>query len=220
MGNEQKPAAMRESRDIEWLVNWALEKQFAVASHPLVGTSGGGGPSWMMLGTRVDGGRGAGGMVGRVVHEDAQILVDALGQMARNDKVAPAADMVFRHGRLGTQPDWGRCQNGRYVLERRNAGTGAARKRYRDPQHSRGLIGFEWKWVGHTVETLELMMVEWAAWHAALSDLRDLINPSMRQYVATGPRWPAAPWDEPAFIRATAVPDASMVDDEAVDAVS
>ncbi len=102
------------------------------------------------------------------------------------------------------------------MLERRNAGEGAARKRFRDQQHGRGLIGFEWKWVGHTVETLEVMMLQWHAWHAALVELREMVNPVMHQYVATGPRWPAEPWDDPVFIKATGVLDRSF-DGETVD---
>lgn len=193
-----RPAAMRESRDIEWLLDWALQRQ---ALGKLIGGGASGGGGWQVLGTRVDGGGPSGGG-SWVVHADAQVIADALNVMGQDRRTTEAAALVVLHGRTGTQPDWGREGCGRWVLQRRDNGQGKAIKRYDDPKRQRGLLGFEWKWVGHSVETLERIMVEWMAWHAALRELRDMINPKMTKYVATGPRWPAEPWNDPAYVRA------------------
>ena len=40
-------------------------------------------------------------------------------------------------------------------------------------------------------------MLEYAAWHVALVDLREPINPSLAKYVATGPIVLSSLWDEP-----------------------
>jgi hypothetical protein len=121
--------------------------------------------------------------------------------MRTDARTAEAAALVFQHGRLGTQPDWGKEGCGRYVLRRR--GNGRAIKRFDDQVRQRGLLGFEWDWVGHSPESLERMMIEWAAWHAALRELKTLINPAMTRYVATGPVWLAEPWDDPAYLPST-----------------
>lgn len=200
--NEAKPAAMRESRDIEWLVNWATERQMATASLPIgLDVGGGGAPGWLTLGTRVDSSMKGGGIAGTVVHEDAQVIADALGQLCRNPSSKLAGGLVALHARTMTQPDWGRAGCGRWVLQRRNNGQGKAIRRYADPKRQRELLGFEWKFVGHSVESLERMMLEWLAWHAALVELVAMINPRMRQYVATGPRWAEEPWNDPAYLR-------------------
>lgn len=198
-----RPAQMRERRDIEWLVNWALKKQ-------RVASVDGCGNDWALLGhlksqlgslgMKVDGGGGA--IDKSVVAHDAEIIWARLCNMLEMPGTAEAAALVYRHGMNGTQPDWGHDGVGRYVLQRRQAGKGKAIKRYRDQRNGRGLIGFEWKWIGHSVETVEVMMLEWAAWHAALRELRDLINPAMKTYVATGPVWEAEPWDNPLYIKA------------------
>lgn len=205
MTSEAKPAAMRESRDIEWLLDWGLRRQMATASMPIdVISSGGGLPDWLVLGTRIDKsmkGGAIGGVGGPIVHEDAQIIADALGQLCRNPASRLAGGLVATHARAGTQPDWGRDGCGRWVLQRRNNGQGKAIRRYDDPKRQRGLLGFEWKFVGHSVESLERMMLEWLAWHAALAELVTMINPRMHQYVATGPRWPEEPWNDPRHTR-------------------
>lgn len=200
----------REARDIEWLVNWALAKQRAdradvgsIISPGAVRSQLGG------LGVKVDGGNRHGTV--RAVHADAETIWLALNAMWSERRVTDAVGLVVQHGRLGTQPDWGHCQLGRYVLERKNGGEGKAVKRYRDQKNGRDLLGWEWKWVGHTLEGLELMMMEWMAWRAALVDLREEVNPRLRTYVATGPAVAAEPWDDPVFIKATAVLDRDEV---------
>jgi hypothetical protein len=99
------------------------------------------------------------------------------------------------YGQAGTRPDWGEDGSGRYELVRRNNGTGAAIKRYANQRKGSHLLGFEWEWLGNTADDLDRLMLGWAAWHAALVDLRDTINPKMRKYVATGPAAPECPWD-------------------------
>lgn len=187
---------VREKRDIEWLVNWALEKQ-GLGRSAFVGGGEGGVANWMTLGTRVDGGGAGGGMGGKWVHEDAQHIADTINAMSRDARIAAAVALVVQYGRAGIQPDWGEAGCGRYELVRKNNGEGKAIRRYADQRQARDLLGFEWEWVGHNLESLDFMMIQWLAWHSALTELRDLLNTKMRTYEATGPRWPEAPWDTP-----------------------
>lgn len=198
---EQKPAAMRESRDIEWLVNWTIEKQ-GLRPGEGIGAGDVSGPGWADYGTRIDSSGFGGGLSGRFVHEDAQLIADAIGHMAGNPSTKEAGALIVQHGRSGTQPDWGAAGSGRWVLQRRNNGQGKAIRRYRDQRGSHGLIGFDWQWVGHQAAELDFLMVQWLTWHQGLSDLRDIVNAGMRQYVATGPRWPMEPWDAAAYVAA------------------
>lgn len=184
-----KPAAMREGRDIEWLVNWALEKQGLGRDFgsPVGGRSGD-----IPTGMRVDGGGSSND--GKWVHADAEVISRQLDAMARDERSAAAVGLVVHYGRVGTRPDWGADGSGRWEPVRK--GNGKIIRRYRDPNQWRGVIGFEWEWVGHRVEDLDRLMLEWMAWHAALVDLRENINPRLTKYVATGPAVAEAPWDD------------------------
>ena len=186
-----KPAAMREGRDIEWLVNWALEKQGLGRS--LGGSEVQGRSGDIPTGMRVDGGGYSND--GKWVHDDARVIVGRLDIMASDNRTSTAAALVVHYGRTGTRPDWGSNASGHWSLLRK--GNGKAIRRYQDQRKAVGLIGFEWEWVGNRPEDLERMMLEYAAWHAALADLREAINPAMTKYVATGPIVLSAPWDEP-----------------------
>lgn len=185
-----KPAAMRESRDIERIVNWALEKQGL--GHDMTGHFSGPGGSGSALGTRIDG--GGIGNDGKWTHADAEIVAAQINQMARDHRTSEAAALVVRYGMLGTRPHWGEATSGHYQLMRK--GNGKAIRRFLDQRKQDQLIGFHWEWVGPSVEDAERDMLEYAAWHAALCDLRDHINPLMTTYFATGPIAPESPWDE------------------------
>ncbi len=190
MSKVVKTEAMRESRDIEWLVNWALEKQG-------LGKGGGdrepqGHSGDIPTGMRVDGGGFSND--GKYVHEDARVIVAWLERMAADSRTSIAAGLVWRHGLVGTRPSWGDGQCGRYVLLRK--GNGKAVRRFADQKNGRGLIGFHWEWEGHSVDDLERIMLEYAAWWSALSDLREHINTGMTKYVAFGPLAPEHPWDD------------------------
>ncbi len=188
--SELKPAAMRERRDIEWLVNWALEKQGLGRRE----SEGGGGG----LGVKVDQSRYSND--GKWVSEDAQIIHDQLQAMIADQRTSAAAGLVAHYGRTGTRPDWGKHGSGKWQLVRKNDGNGDAVRRYANKRQARDVIGFEFEWVGHTEVDLERMMLEWLAWHAALCDLAEAVNPKLRQYVAGAPVAPEAPWDLPAEV--------------------
>lgn len=186
---EVRPAAMRERRDIEWLVNWALEKQGL--GRVLLGKVGGGGS----FGVKVD--SSAYSNDGKWVSDDAQVIAEALHAMGSDERTAEAAGLVVHYGQVGTQPDWGESGSGTWQLVRRNNGTGKAIRRFQDQRNGRGPLGFQWEWVGHTERDLDRLMLEWLAWHAALVDLRDTVNSKLKTYLATGPATPESPWDEP-----------------------
>lgn len=190
MKSTMKPAAMRERRDIEWLVNWALEKQGMGKGGRDGEPAGRAGD--IPTGMRVDGGGYSND--GKWVHEDARVIASWIERMAADSRTALAAGLVWRHGLTGTRPSWGDGQCGRYVLLRKS--NGKAIRRYADQRSARGLIGFDWEWQGYTVEDLERMMLEYAAWWAAIDDLRERVNPAMTRYVAYGPMAPEFPWDE------------------------
>lgn len=184
---------VREKRDIEWLVNWALEKQGVLRGSAGGGEAGGGGPAWMTLGTVISGGRGGGD--GRWIHDDAMTLGQELLAMAADDRIAGLMALVKRHGMTGTRPDWGEEGCGRYVLVRKRGGK--ATRRYADKKYARGLMGFDFEFEGSTMEEIEHLMIQYVGWWEALGALRDRINPLLKSYEATGPRAPEAPWDEP-----------------------
>lgn len=188
---EVKPSAMRESRDIEWLVNWTLEKQGL--GRDLVMREAAGRSRDIPTGMRVDGGGGGGD--GRWTHVDAQIISRQINVMAADQRTAAATAMMVHYGRIGMRPDWGSDGSGSWQPVRK--GNGKIVRRYRDPNQWRGIIGFEWEWVGHRVEDLDRLMLEYMAWHAALCDLRVLVNPQLTTYLATAPAAPEAPWDDP-----------------------
>lgn len=191
MSKVVKPAAMRESRDIEWVLHWALVKQGLGADLTYKG-SGGPSSGGSSLGTKIDG--GGHGNEGKWMHGDAEIVGNVLRAMGADSRTALAAGLVVRFGMAGERPDWGGAHSGRYELMRK--GNGKAIRRFSDQRKGKGLIGFHWEWIGPTVEEAELAMLEYAAWHAALVDLREEINPAMVRYVATGPAASASPWDD------------------------
>lgn len=198
---EMKPAAMRESRDIEWLVNWTLEK--LGMGRDLVSSPFAGGGS---LGTKVDSSSYSND--GKWVNADAEVIAQQLATMGQDSGTAAAVGLVVHYGRVGTRPDWGASGSGHWEPVR--GGKGKVARRYRDPRHSRGLIGFEWEWTGHRPEDLDRMMIEWMAWHACLCDLREAVNPKLRFYVATEPSVSASPWDDP--VRTVTLPGGRVVE--------
>lgn len=189
MSKVVKLAAMRESRDIEWLVNWALEKQGLGRDLSGRGVGPGGGGS--SLGTKVDGGGYSND--GKWVHADAEVIARQLQLMSSDQRTNLAASLVVRHGMIGSRPDWG-CEIGSWQLMRK--GNGKAIRRFADQRKGSGLLGFHWEWIGPSVDEVEKTMLEYAAWHAALVDLRECINPAMVKYVASGPAASPSPWDD------------------------
>lgn len=184
----------REKRDIEWLVNWALEKQgvFGMPGEDVTVGGGGGGRLAMMqqLGTIVQVGQGAGSI--RDVHPDAQTIGMELRAMGEISGITDLVDLVLMHGFRGDRPDWGKAGCGRYQLQRRG---GKARRRCADKRQARGLLGFEFEFVGYTFEEIEMLMVQYVGWRDTLAVLRARLNAKLVRFEATGPIAPEAPWD-------------------------
>lgn len=190
MSKVVKPAAMRESRDIEWVLNWALVKQ-GLGLDLMDRRTGGPSQSGSSLGTKIDG--GGAGNDGKWVHADAEIVAHQLQLMAGDARTSLAAALVVRHGMAGSRPDWGAEIGGWQLMRKSN---GKAIRRFADQRKGAVLLGFHWEWIGPSLDDVEKAMLEYAAWHAALVDLREMINPAMGRYVASGPAAPASPWDE------------------------
>ncbi len=182
--------AVREKRDIEWLVNWALEKQGVLRGEAHGGSSG---PAWMTLGTTVSG--GGGGNDGRWMHDDALVIGRELQLMAADVRIKDLMAMVVRYGNAGCRPEWGEEGCGKWQLVRKD--NGKAVRRFANQRKGEGLLGFEFEFIGSTPEDVEHQMIQWVGWRDALAALRDRINPLLKSYEATGPAAPAAPWDKP-----------------------
>lgn len=186
---------VREKRDIEWLVNWALERQCVFSSGGSGGYAlGGGSPlaTMMTMGTIVQGG-GSSGL--KWTHRDAMVIGDAITAMWGRDEIVELMDLVVMHGRHGTRPDWGKDGIGRYEIVRR--GNGKARRRYADQTRQRGLMGFEFEFVGNTHDEVEAMMIGYVGWREALGALRGRVYSQLSTFEPTGPAAPEFPWDDP-----------------------
>jgi len=187
-------SSVREKRDIEWLVNWALEKQ-CIWSETGGGSSEPSGSTplarMMAMGTTVQGGGGSFGL--RWSHPDATVIGNALNAMWGYPDIAELVALVVQYGRQGKRPDWGKDGIGRYKLATK--GNGKVLRRYADKRQQRGLMGFEFEFEGLTHEEVEAMMLAYAGWWEALGTLKERINPLMTKFEATGPAAPQWPWD-------------------------
>lgn len=186
----------KEPRDIEYLVNWALEDQGLIENFVEVPRSTR--KTAEDYGTRISTswvdfvpiGRSAGG---DGAHPDAVTVAEALVPVdgAGRDTVEALA-LVVHFGRSGFRPDWCPEGPGDWVAELDKRGR--VKTEPVDPDHPRGkrrpILRFE----GTPAVTVDFHRRQYSAWWLALRDLCDLINPDLRQFRATGPRAPQAPW--------------------------
>ncbi|WP_297105184.1 hypothetical protein [uncultured Devosia sp.] len=189
-------SAVREKRDIEWLVNWALEKQCIWTdtgdSRGLPGVSSSTPLARMMaMGTVVQSSSAPQGI--RWSHPDAMVIGTAIEGMWGHAEISDLVALVVQHGRQGSRPDWGKDGIGRYALVTK--GNGKVVRRYADQVRQRGLMGFEFEFVGLTHEEVEAMMIAYAGWWETLVALKSRVNPLLTKFEATGPSAQQWPWD-------------------------
>jgi hypothetical protein len=183
---------MKEQRDIEWLVNWAFQKQRVEdAMRSLVPSAPTISPSAMLqlleLGVRVDTSSAGEKWGSAQCHDDAVVIYDMVRRLPRE-----AAGLVVLHGRIGTRPDW--CPGGIGcevpMLDKR----GRPRRIWRDPARRKGDLGPMLQWRGHRAEAVEFHRAQYAVWHAALATLTDPFNAEAVDFHASGPNTSAEPW--------------------------
>ena len=187
---------MPKARDVEALLVWAFRDQKieAVAAGVLPRAQ-----TWsqtsslgeiMALGTRVDSSSAGARHVAIHCHEDAAVIYDAVMALPPD-----AWQIVIKHARTGTQPDWHPEGPGVWVvpLDR----NGRPKRLWRDPAKQKGDLGpAPAELVGTRPEVVEQDRRAYAMWHAALVDLVGLLNAEMVDHEAIGPEAPPAPWND------------------------
>jgi hypothetical protein len=182
---------MKEQRDIEWLVNWAIEGQGVLhgSAKPLA-------PGWMTLGTRIDKSLNTSFSGGLVVdgapHHDAVIIVRAIEGLPPE-----AASLLVRHGRLGygqfARPDW--CPEGVGSMQPVLKPNGEPKYDYEDSIKRRGEKRVRMSFVGHRQDWVTWCRAEYTLWWTSLAELVPIINLAMLGHEAMPPRAPARPWE-------------------------
>lgn len=192
---EDGNAVTRERRDIEWLVNWALEAQGLA----LVVVDGGTNSlNWTELGTRIDCGAPSGGSgLGRGVIDgapdfDAVVIAEAITGLPQE-----AAALVVRFGRLGVgdfaRPDW--CEEGVGKWEVVRTSTGKVKWDWEDPVKRRGERVPKQEFVGHSPQHIEFWRAQYSLWWTGLAELVPIVNLAMKGHEALPPVAKARPWE-------------------------
>lgn len=185
---------MKETRDIEWLVNWALQAQNverAIKNATPMAQGQSSQPAFEQmarLGVRVDSSRKAESWGNVDCQNDAVIIYDLIQRLPRD-----AAGLVVIHGRAGTRPDW--CVEGVGCEVPVLTAKGKPRRIYRDPIKSMGDLGPMMEWIGHRQETVDFHRAQYAVWYQALSALVPFANKELEAYQAERPKASPYPWD-------------------------
>lgn len=182
--------------DMEDLVAWALVRQcakvnesrltdeFALLSGGRTSATGAV-EAYLALGTRIDGG----GANDRRTPADAITVASAIDRLP-----GQAAALVVMAGRTGQAIDWGEDGVGKWVpvMDRR----GRQKKIWQDVDQARGLLGWGWRFDGHTPDDLDYMRLQYWVWWNALIDLRAALEGRLDGWEITGPKRSAEPWND------------------------
>jgi hypothetical protein len=181
MGNP----GVRDKRDIEWLVSWALVDNGLgrLFSGGVLQTD------WSDLGTSVQRSAWA-SSAPAVRHEDALLVAEAIGQLHPD-----CAALVVGHGRVGDRPDWVEDGVGHWEQMRNKRGqpmwdwdkpsNRSAKRSARTPRL---------QWVGESQKAVDFYRARYDLWWIGLHDLVDALNAVMTRHEATGPRAKDRPW--------------------------
>lgn len=181
---------IREKRDIEWIITWALRDQG-------LGWTGNGrasdiGGELAMLGTRVDVSPSSGlpaPSMGLCDDLDALVVKTAI------DRLDPDAQaLVVLNGRIGRRPEWG--EDGYGLPEQSRNKRGQLEWLYRDPKNWRGKIGprLDWRAYEAHVAEVEFERAGWSVWHEALVVLAGELCGRLQRFEVVGPAAPKEPW--------------------------
>jgi hypothetical protein len=181
--------------DIEALVEWALVKQAARVNEDALSQEmqrlAGGGGDWLgvaqflsMGGVRIAGG----GANDRRTPADALTVATAIDRLP-----AAAAALMVIGARSGGRIGWAEEGVGRFepVLN----GKGKHKRRYEDQRQARGLLGWEWRWVGLYPDQVDFERLRYLTWWEAMVQLRVNLEGRLEQWEITGPARLAEPWN-------------------------
>ncbi|UYN98369.1 MAG: hypothetical protein KIT02_10365 [Devosia sp.] len=188
---------MPKAMDVEDLVIWAFRDQKIEAVAARLAGPIGRQPSpesnlaqILALGCRVDTSSAGAMHMAVQCHEDAAVIYDAVMALP-----AEAWELVIRHGRNATRPDWYEDGPGRWV-EQLDA-KGNQKKQYIDPTNRKGFIGYARPLLeGNDPRVVDEARQAYRVWHCALADMVVLLNAEMVSHEATGPVASAMPWED------------------------
>lgn len=190
MAAAAKPA-VRERRDVEWLVTWALVDNGLGAEFTGAWTTF----SLRELGIRVALGGGWAGSGPKVQHDDAWRIAEGIARLPADAVTGEKTmtELVVRYGRTNCRPDW--CEEGIGHLEPKTNKRGQVEYEYERPGDRKSRkIGPKLVWVGETEARIEWYRAQYAVWWIALKCLVEPLNEVLTRFEATGPRAPEEPW--------------------------
>lgn len=193
---------VREQRDIEHLVIWALRDQgLGWAGKERVRDD------FSDLGTVIDQrGAVANPSISLWSDDDAMLVKKAIDQLP-----AKAGAMVMQYGRAGLRPDW--CEEGYGSYQQLKDGRGRLLWEWSDPIHRRGKRTPRKAFVGEQRETVDFHRTQYLVWWQGIADIVAPLNQVLESYQATGPAAPQAPWslEKPTVFDADGNPIVSAV---------
>lgn len=172
---------VREQRDIEALVVWALRDQG-------LGWAGKDRPSKADetdYGTIID--TGSHPNMGLWSDDDAmaiKLAIDGLSETARA--------LLVQYGRAGMRPDW--CEEGYGRYEQARHGK-RLKWEWSDPVNRTGTKRPKLAFVGEQRETVDYHRAQWGVWWQGLADIVAPLNEVMEGHEASGPAVERRPWD-------------------------
>lgn len=192
MAASAKPV-VREKRDIEALVIWALiDNGLGAEFEDKAGRL-----TWRDYGTRIQSGSGGWAASGpRLQHDDALRIADAILGLPLDPESGQAVmgELVVRHARTNCRPDW--CEEGVGHSELKRNKRGQVEWHYERPGDTKSRKLSEKRiWVGETQASVDYFRARYAVWWIALKLLAEALGPVLERFEPTGPRAPERPWD-------------------------
>ena len=173
---------VREQRDIEALVVWALRDQglgWAGKERSVLDFSD--------YGTVIDDDHsGSHPNMGLWSDDDAMQIKLAIEQLPRE-----AGSLLIQYGRAGLRPDW--CEDGYGSYQQLRYG-----KRlmwdWSDPVNRTGTKSPRMGWVGEQRETVDFQRKQYVVWWQGLADIVEPLNETMERHQAVAPAVHREPW--------------------------
>lgn len=175
---------VRERRDIEWLVTWALRDQGlgwgAPSDRPQLDFSD--------YGTVIDDeGPGSHPSVSLLTDDDAMVIKRAIDGLPRE-----AQALLIQYGRCGLRPEW--AEEGEGGWEQARDARGRLRWQWANPGSRSGPKRPLMVFVGLAPEVVEFERSAYLLWWQGLAELVAPLNMQMQGHAATGPDAPREPW--------------------------
>ncbi|MET3925564.1 hypothetical protein [Devosia sp. 2618] len=193
--------AVREKRDIEQLVIWALRDQgLGWAGKERVRDD------FSDLGTIIDDdNHGSHPTIALWSDDDAmqiKLAIDQLHQEARA--------LVVQYGRAALRPDW--CEEGYGSYQQLVDGRGRKLWDWDDAKNRQGNRRPRMGFVGEQRDTVNFHRAQWHVWWQGLADIVSPLNAVMARHEATGPAVGHSPWLDDSAKPVVFGPDGSPLD--------